>query len=339
MKLFFTGGAVAFALTATSLSAAPLFTKDRIAGLGPVNGEQNWLVKGGNGKSNGHGGGKGKLRQKGNGNGGSGNAHAGSGKPEHAGGPKPRANSNDARQAPDENGHGANGRRAFTMEERAEEVSRIISARAPAGRDMTRVLGAAALALATPQLVVTDIPEDELITFINCPPGLAKKDPPCVPPGLAKKGVTYGDWASYDRDGYDAIWVERRDKWLHSAVDADPASELLLLQSDQIATLFNLGPAPNGHRYALIDGMPVLLDKDDYTSLLLVNQIAQVPDMMAGVPIAPTAALTQDELINLYRLPQPGAGEHYAVLNGQVVKLNDSEFELLQMLRIARAVL
>ena len=24
----------------------------------------------------------------------------------------------------------------------------------------------------------------------SCPPGLAKKDPPCVPPGLAKKGVT-----------------------------------------------------------------------------------------------------------------------------------------------------
>lgn len=26
--------------------------------------------------------------------------------------------------------------------------------------------------------------------FANCPPGLAKKNPPCVPPGLAKKGVT-----------------------------------------------------------------------------------------------------------------------------------------------------
>ncbi len=26
--------------------------------------------------------------------------------------------------------------------------------------------------------------------FANCPPGLAKKNPPCVPPGQAKKGVT-----------------------------------------------------------------------------------------------------------------------------------------------------
>ena len=26
--------------------------------------------------------------------------------------------------------------------------------------------------------------------FANCPPGLAKKDPPCVPPGLSRKGLT-----------------------------------------------------------------------------------------------------------------------------------------------------
>ena len=28
----------------------------------------------------------------------------------------------------------------------------------------------------------------------NCPPGLAKKIPPCVPPGLAKKGYVPGDF-------------------------------------------------------------------------------------------------------------------------------------------------
>ena len=40
----------------------------------------------------------------------------------------------------------------------------------------------------------------------GCPPGLAKKDPPCVPPGLAKKGVTAKEWSrgrEYDeRDDY-----------------------------------------------------------------------------------------------------------------------------------------
>ena len=34
----------------------------------------------------------------------------------------------------------------------------------------------------------------------GCPPGLAKKNPPCVPPGLAKKGVERGDVATRDDD-------------------------------------------------------------------------------------------------------------------------------------------
>ncbi|MGI1660907.1 excinuclease ABC subunit A [Palleronia sp. KMU-117] len=42
----------------------------------------------------------------------------------------------------------------------------------------------------------------------GCPPGLAKKDPPCVPPGLAKQGVDTDDRLRrgdyYDRD-YDRI--------------------------------------------------------------------------------------------------------------------------------------
>lgn len=31
----------------------------------------------------------------------------------------------------------------------------------------------------------------------HCPPGLAKKNPPCVPPGQAKKGVGVGDRLHY----------------------------------------------------------------------------------------------------------------------------------------------
>ena len=132
--------------------------------------------------------------------------------------------------------------------------------------------------------------------------------------------------------------MERRDEWLRSEADVEPDANLLLLQSDQIATLYDLEPAPDGHRYALIDGMPVLLDQKDYDALLLVNQMAHVPELSRGTPIAPTAALTQDELVNVYRLPQPGNDENYAVVNGQVVRLNDTNYELLQMIRIARAI-
>ena len=37
----------------------------------------------------------------------------------------------------------------------------------------------------------------------GCPPGLAKKTPACVPPGLAKKGVTAEDWANRGDDDYE----------------------------------------------------------------------------------------------------------------------------------------
>ena len=45
----------------------------------------------------------------------------------------------------------------------------------------------------------------------GCPPGLAKKNPPCVPPGLAKKGATAEEWsgnrgADYDDDDDEVVF-------------------------------------------------------------------------------------------------------------------------------------
>ena len=353
MNTFLISGAVALALTSTHLAADPIQTWGAIAPLEATSMERLWLARDNNGKGQGNG----KAIGKGHGNAGHGNrgpdrAHgrneqpgagkgrdhpAGrAGKSDHAGGPKLKTNGKAAEHA----SHGqGNGRRGFAAAEREEVLGRILSTPAPDGRDMKRLLAATALAVVTPQLLVADIPDDELIAYRNCPPGLARKDPPCVPPGLAREGVTYEEWASYDGDDHDRIWVERRDEWLRSEAQLDPDPELLLLQSDQIATLFDLDPAPDGHRYALIDGMPVLLDQKDYDALLLVNQMAQVPDLPAGAPIAPTAALTQDELASVYRLPQRGDDENYAVVNGQVVRLNDRNYELLQMIRVARAIL
>ncbi len=46
----------------------------------------------------------------------------------------------------------------------------------------------------------------------HCPPGLAKKNPPCIPPGLAKKGDWIGDFPYFilDSDRYD---LDRRFGW------------------------------------------------------------------------------------------------------------------------------
>ncbi|MDF1726401.1 MAG: transketolase [Sulfitobacter sp.] len=213
-------------------------------------------------------------------------------------------------------------------------VDRMLQTAAPITRDMTLILSG--LALLNPDVVLANIPEDELITYRNCPPGLAKKNPPCVPPGLAKQGVSYEEWAAYDAQELDRIWLDRRRDYL---LDRPAPDGNLLLSSDQIATLFSLNAAPQGQRYALIDGLPVLLDDKDYRSLLLVNELAAVPDYGQNIRIAPTAALTQQELTRLYRLPQLGEDENYAVVNGQLLRFTDSEYETLQLIRIARAVL
>lgn len=332
MTRFFVNTAIAFALSSTASLATPLYGDGHSAHSGGAPSEHIWLAQGNSGKN------KDKPPKRGRGNAGNdnpgnGNAHRGNRNDLAARGNR------SAEHARGQNDNGARGAQRFTTAERAEVLDGLLSTAAPTDRDMRRVLAATALAFLTPQLLVADIPDDELITYLNCPPGLAKKDPPCVPPGLAKNGVTYDEWASYDRDRYDTIWVERRDEWLSSQALVDPDPESMLLQSDQIATLFDLEPAPEGQRYALIDGLPVLLDNEDYRSLLLVNQMAEVPDLTSGTPIAPTAALTQDELISLYRLPRLGNDENYAVVNGQLVRLNDPNYELLQMIRIARGVL
>lgn len=45
----------------------------------------------------------------------------------------------------------------------------------------------------------------------SCPPGLAKKNPPCVPPGQAKKYVGTPEYRKYrigDRIDDDYFWIE-----------------------------------------------------------------------------------------------------------------------------------
>ncbi|WP_260349115.1 hypothetical protein [Alloyangia mangrovi] len=194
MNRFLLGSALALTLSSTSLCAAPIATK--AGATGSTGAEQVWLAKG-NGNGNGHGGNGKKLFKKGhgkagkgtsghgkaeagNGHGktGKGHAQAGNGKPDHAGGPPPGANGKGATHGSNGNRKGASGRPAFTSAEREDLTRRLVSTPAPAGRDMARLAGATALALATPQLLVADIPKDELIAYSNCPPGLAKKDPP-----------------------------------------------------------------------------------------------------------------------------------------------------------------
>ena len=223
-----------------------------------------------------------------------------------------------------------------SKEDRVRISNEVLRVPAPRGRDMNVLLEAAPLVLLGSQIIFPEISDEELLTFRNCPPGLAKKDPPCVPPGLAKKGVTYNDWVAYDDERLDDIYREQRDEYLDPDVSLD--GDFLLLNSEQIASLYGLRPAPSGKRYALIDGQPVLLTDEDYTSLLRINDLARVENLPPELRVSPTAALTQNELRQTYKLPELEPGYNYSVVNGELVTLQDSAFETLQLIRIARAI-
>lgn len=252
-------------------------------------------------------------------------------KPEHANDDKSHKPAKDNKKRDN-----SNAKVKRSKDHRARDSGAILRVLAPEGRDMRVLLGAAPLVLLGSDVIFAEVPHDRLLTYRNCPPGLAKKDPPCVPPGLAKKGVTYDEWVSYDDDRLDEIYLNQRRDYLDRGMVLDDND--LLLSSTQIASLYGLRPAPAGRRYALIDGQPVLLTDEDNTSLLMINDLARVENLPNGLRVAPTAALTQDELRLTYELPTLEPGYNYAVVNGELLTLQDDAFEMLQMLRIARAI-
>jgi len=82
----------------------------------------------------------------------------------------------------------------------------------------------------------------------DCPPGLARKDPPCVPPGLARQGVDFAD--RYD---------------IGDVLDPE------ILQYINNLDRYDLPPLADGERYAIIDGTIVRLDADSYELLQLIR--------------------------------------------------------------------
>ena len=220
--------------------------------------------------------------------------------------------------------------------ERMRDATALMRVPAPTSRDLRMLLGVVPTTLLGGGVVFADIPDDRRLTYRNCPPGLAKKDPPCVPPGLAKDGITYDEWVAYDDEDLEQLYLKRRREYLD--MDYAKGNADLLLNSTQIASLYQLDPPPADKRYALIDGQPVLLTDEDNISLLQINELARVEGLPAGLKIAPTAAFTQDELRQAYKLPILSPGYNYAVLNGELVTLADDAFEMLQLLRITRSV-
>lgn len=86
----------------------------------------------------------------------------------------------------------------------------------------------------------------------SCPPGLAKKNPPCVPPGQAKKGVR--TWAPGDYVGdADAHWITYADR-------------------------YGLPPLAPGQRYVIIGNRVYAVSQDTFTILTVLQAVEAVLD-------------------------------------------------------------
>ena len=301
-------------LIATAAVAALLSLPAVADAQGKGNGNGNGKGHAAQGHGNGHGNGNG--RGNGNGNGNGNGKKAGHDRPAQQAGNGNRGNGN------------GNGKRDDRASGRLDDAARETLLRSVAG-----LTAANGLIYLTPDVDFAAITDDDLLAIANCPPGLAKKDPPCVPPGLAKKGVGFNDWASYDPDALRGLLDDR----FADVPTVDTVVPLDLTQ-DRIAEIFDLDPAPDGFNYAIIDGRPVLLNEADYNRLLTLNSLAQRPTLADGVTVVPDALLTQDELVARYGLPALADGQNYAVLDNQIIALPDQSYDLLQLIRILGAV-
>lgn len=186
--------------------------------------------------------------------------------------------------------------------------------------------------------------------LIDCPPGLADRVIPCVPPGQAKKGVTAEEWAGRNDDELRVALIERQrdldieiereyelERELDDAGDDDsfdPFVNDFALSQDRIIEIFDLDPAPQDHAYIVVDGRPVLLDNENYRRIRLLRGLEEV-QIFDVEDLDITSVMGHDGLAAAYDLPEPPAEHYYAAVDGEVLLLPLKAYEMMQLLRIA----
>ncbi len=86
----------------------------------------------------------------------------------------------------------------------------------------------------------------------HCPPGLAKKSVPCVPPGQVGKSARH--WAEGDYfDNGDAHWITRPGR-------------------------YDLPPLPAGQRYVVMDNRIYVVNESTYQIVTVLNAIGGLLD-------------------------------------------------------------
>ncbi len=175
---------------------------------------------------------------------------------------------------------------------------------------------------------------------LNCPPGLAKKDPPCVPPGLARQGVTTQEYLNIDDDEWEEITADNPELADDDDDEADRDDDTPTgpLNDEEVAEVFDLDPPPPGQSYGVIDGKVVLLDPEEALILEQVKIISTPVQPGNDINVVPDVALDQDQLIAIYDLPPAPPGSSYAVIDGEIYAVPAETFGLLQIIQIATAI-
>ncbi|RNF33483.1 hypothetical protein A7A09_016755 [Paracoccus methylarcula] len=101
-------------------------------------------------------------------------------------------------------------------------------------------------------MIRRDNAERRIIVTGNCPPGLAKKSPSCVPPGQAKKhGIRLGVGDFIDWDDVHIVTRPGR---------------------------YGLSMPPDGNRYAIVDGQLVRVNRDSGKILSILRLVDAILD-------------------------------------------------------------
>lgn len=101
------------------------------------------------------------------------------------------------------------------------------------------------------------------VITVHCPPGLAKKDPACVPPGQAR--ARSDDRRHYDRDRRDHLRT----------------GDIIDLRHVHIVTrpgLYGLNDPRRNERYAVVDGRLVRVDESTGKVLNIIRLIDAILD-------------------------------------------------------------
>lgn len=100
----------------------------------------------------------------------------------------------------------------------------------------------------------------------GCPPGLAKKNPPCVPPGQAKK-----HYDNDDHDHFDMYHYHRGDYYY-----SDDYSEDYLSDYDRLR--YGLPRLPRGQSYYRVGDSFIRIDDETREVLDLLDALGRVLD-------------------------------------------------------------